>query len=768
MVSKKIVMKVVFWFLLFFIFFPISMYAQKEKEIEGVVLKKGTKKYKRKEENPAYKVMAEVWKRKKNNALDKFETYTVQEYEKLQFDLANIDSAFMKNKFFKKMDFVFDYADSAANGKLALPMFLNEAIYKNFGQNQPTKRHKRLLIAQKTSGFQDNEIVTMAVKNLYREINLYDNVINYFDIGFQSPVGNAAFSTYDFTLADTVQYKGQKAYLVRYEPKQKEALAFMGNLYISANEYAVLKATLRSTKKMNVNFINSVFTSIEYDNPDEETFLPKRISTTVEISPFTKNRKNKSIIATRSVFYDEYTFNPTLSDADFIVREEELDAEYYAKNDEYWQKARPDSLNKQEKGIYEMLGKLEQTPRFKNIVRTTETIATGFYNIGNAIDIGNLYATYGYNEIEGDRIRFGARTFFTQNDVWRVQGYGAYGFRDKRFKYALEGKYMFNKVNRFTLGIGTRSDVRQLGARLTSDEGIMSRTFGSAAIFGRGENITLSWVKQYNFFASIDPIKNFTVRLDASHQHIRSADPSRFDIRFYDAHNRISQELTDVHATLSLIARPGAKFSKTGVDRRENKTLAPTIVLKYTRGFDGLLGGEVAYNKIQFLFSKPMLIGTLGKSFVGIEAGTILEPVPLPLQNVIPGNQSYAIVRNTFAQLNYYEFVANHYATGHWEHHFNGKIFSHIPLLKKLGLREVVFLRGAYGTLSKAAQKVNVSNHTFRAPDRNIYYEYGFGIENIGFGNLRIFRVDFNWRGNYLDHAKASPFGIKAGIQIIY
>ena len=126
---------------------------EREKEIETVVISKVKTEYKNKKENPAYAIMQEVWKRKRTNGLDNYDTYTFKEYEKIQFDISNIDSTFMNRKVFKKLDFIFDYADSADNGQLALPLFLNEAIYKNFGQNTPTKKTKRLLTAQKTSGF---------------------------------------------------------------------------------------------------------------------------------------------------------------------------------------------------------------------------------------------------------------------------------------------------------------------------------------------------------------------------------------------------------------------------------------------------------------------------------------------------------------------------------------------------------------------------------------------------------------------------------------
>lgn len=95
--------------------------------------------------------MQEVWKRK--NGLENFKTYQFDEYEKIEFDLNNIDSTLMKRKIFNKIDFIFDYADSTANGKLALPMFLNESVYKKIGINQPEKNPKESLLLRKLLAF---------------------------------------------------------------------------------------------------------------------------------------------------------------------------------------------------------------------------------------------------------------------------------------------------------------------------------------------------------------------------------------------------------------------------------------------------------------------------------------------------------------------------------------------------------------------------------------------------------------------------------------
>ena len=65
------------------------------------------------------------------------------------------------------------------------------------------------------------------------------------------------------------------------------------------------------------------------------------------------------------------------------------------------------------------------------------------------------------------------------------------------------------------------------------------------------------------------------------------------------------------------------------------------------------------------------------------------------------------------------------------------------------------------------------------APDKGFFYCFGcqaggdafrflMRIENIGFGNVRILRVDFNWRGNYLENPETKKFGIKFGFQYYF
>ena len=745
----------------------IRLQTEKVEEIQEVkLLVENKKKYKNKKDNPAYAIMQEVWKRKKTNGLANYDDYQFKEYEKIEVGMNNIDSAFMQKKIFNDLEFVFKYADSSNfDKKLTLPVFLNETIYKVYGKNKPENKENRTIVANKFSGFNNNELIASTAKNQFKEVNLYDNTLNFFNIGFPSPVGTDGFSNYEYEITDSLSVNGTESVAIRYFPKRKEQLAFQGILYISKDTFNVVKATLKSTNKINVNFVNGIYLETEYDSPNDTIFLPKKTYSELEMSVFDKKKDAKGILFKRTQIFSDYDFNQNFDSKLLAPNTQTLSDDNLTKPDEFWEKERPESLGEREENVYKMVSELEQVPKFKRVVKLVEVLSSGYFNAWNAIDFGGIFSVFGYNEVEGFRLRAGARTYFSHNDLWRIAGYTAYGFRDQKWKYGLEGRYMFDRDFRATVGFGSREDILQLGSQLTTDDGIMTRSFASSSIFSSGSNASLSWLKQHNLFFSIEPIKNFQFRFDASYQNIKSANPEKFNLDFYK-NGALKSETDDFHTTVSFIARPGAKFSQYGVDRYEFTTLSPTIVLKYTHGFENVMKGDFDYDKLQFLYSHPILLGNYGKTIVNLEAGKNFNAVPLSLQNIIPGNQSYSLVPGTFSLLKYYEFVADQYTTFHLEHHFNGKLFSYIPLIKKLKMRELVFFRGAYGTLSEKSKNINFENTFYSAPDQQIYYEYGFGLENIGFGNFKILRVDFNWRENYLDRPDVTKFGVKFGFQM--
>jgi hypothetical protein len=133
-----------------------------------------------KKNNPAIDILRKIWSKKRENGVRKFEQYQYDKYEKIEFDLNTIDSALIKSKLFKGLEFMFEDLDtSRITGKTYLPMFLNESFSKVYGDNT-MEREKEDVLGNKNSGFSGNQAITAFVEDLYSDYDIYDNYLKFF------------------------------------------------------------------------------------------------------------------------------------------------------------------------------------------------------------------------------------------------------------------------------------------------------------------------------------------------------------------------------------------------------------------------------------------------------------------------------------------------------------------------------------------------------------------------------------------------------------
>lgn len=380
------------------------------------------------------------------------------------------------------------------------------------------------------------------------------------------------------------------------------------------------------------------------------------------------------------------------------------------------------------------------------------------------MDIGSVYDVFGYNQAEGPRVRLGARTYFGENDLWRLEGYMAYGFTDQKVKYGTSGKFLLDRKTRLIVSGGNRRDIEQLGVSLTATNDVLGRSIASSSLVTVGANNRLTNINLSKLDFEIEPITNLRIGVGGTFRTLSSALPDDFSLDYVDLEEPggIAKTIRQFDFNALLIYTPGKKTIGYGVERRIINDNYSTLLLNYTKGNKGIFSSDFDYSKLQFSYSQPWQIGGFGRLYSTLELGKTFGAVPLGLLNVIPGNQTFFSNYGTFPNLDFYEFVTDTYAALHLQHNFNGRLFARIPLLRKLNLREVVGLRGGVwgGTLSDENIALNAPatiNTPLQAPDDKIYYEYSFGIGNI----FKILRIDFNFRGgNYLDAPDARPFSI--------
>ena len=717
-----------------------------------------------KKDNPAIDILRKIWENRRENGVKKFTQYQYDKYEKLEFDLNTIDSAFMVSKVFKGMEFIFEMTDtSKITGKTFLPIFINEAYSQVYGDNI-LKAEKEDLQGNKNSGFSNSQSLIAYIKDLYSEYDVYDNYLKFFDKAFTSPLSRTGIDVYNYVLQDSAFRDNKWCYNIIYYPRRKNELTFKGDFWVNDTTWAIKEINLQASKSANLNWVRDVYIEQKFDVLNDSTFL---INRDYFMSDFSLQKKEnaKGLYGKRTTLYDNYVFDIPKDKKFYSEQVDPYRYEVYNRPDDFWDTRRLESLSGNEKGVYKMLDTLKKVPKFKTLIDLTLTLASGYYQVDN-LDIGPIFSVVGYNEAEGLRIRLGGRTYFGQNDPWRLEGFGAYGFKDDRFKYGISGKWLLDRRSRLTVFAGNRRDVEQTGASLTTSNDVLGRNLASSSLFSVGTNDRLSRVNLSTVGFDLEPWKNFLVKITGSYRTLKSATET-FSIDFNVLEDgvftgEVKSELHQPEIEVAIFYTPYRKTSGYGVERTIiNEGSFSSFYLGYTYGIKDVLGGDFEYKKLQALYSRPWNIGGVGRLFSTVEVGKTFGAVPLSLLSPIPGNQTYFTIYNTFTQLDYYEFVSDTYSSLYLQQDFGGRIFSRIPIIRKWNLREMIGFRAVYGTISQENIDVNASNISYLAPE-DIYWEWSVGVGNI----FRVFRLDFNFRGNYLNAPDARKFGVTGSFGI--
>ena len=711
-----------------------------------------------KKDNPALDILRKIWERKRKNGLSQFDQYQMEKYEKVEFDMNTIDSAFMKSKLFKGMEFVFQHIDTSdVTGKTYLPIFINESLLDVYGNNKINKVKEKLK-ANKNSGFSNNQQILSFVKDLYSDYDIYSNHLTFFDKSFTSPLSTTGIDVYNYVLRDSAYIDKKWCYNILFYPRRKNELTFKGDFWVNDSTFAIKKINMAVTKSANINWVKDIYIEQEFEVQNDSIFLLTRDYMMSDFA-FSKKEESKGMYGKRTTLYQNHQFNIEKPVAFYKDEVNFVDNEVYNKSDEFWDENRFENLNKDERGVYQMLDTLQTVKKFKQIYSTVTILGSGYVPLEN-FDFGPIFSTFGYNQVEGIRLRVGGRTYFGRNDPWRIQGYTAYGFDDNKFKYGLSGKWMVDKEKRIILSAGNRRDIEQIGASLTSTNDVLGRSFASSSLFSSGSNAKLTNINLTNVGIEIEPIKNLTFQTGFSYRTLQSASTT-FSLDYYtDAAQTITKsEVKQAEINFQVEFTPNRKTSGYGVERGNVDSPFSRFYINYSQGFKGLLNSDFQYEKIQLYYKQPIVIGPLGRSNIIMEVGKTFGTIPLGLMSVIPGNQTYFTIENTFSNLNFYEFVTDQYATLQWEHNFGGRLFGRIPFMRKLNWREMIGVRSVYGTISDANRAINASGLAYVAPER-AYWEYSAGVGNI----FKLLRLDFTWRGNYLNNPDAQNFTIKASI----
>ncbi len=710
----------------------------------------------RKKGNPAVELIRKVIKNKKQNKLENLSYYEYDKYEKIELDLNNITEKFRKRRAFKKFKFIFDYVDtSEINGKPYLPIFMQETGSKVFYRKDPAslKEYKEAIKITGLDGYLDEGSLTAVMDKLYNDIDIYDNNIDFLTYQFVSPVSNLAPDFYKFYIIDTIDYKGKEVIDLAFLPRNKLDLGFSGNLYITNDdEYRVIKVEMGVLKDINLNFVRDVKIEQEYTQIEDRWVL----SRDHVVIDYNLTKKGMGIFGNRTVLYNNFAFNQARKDSLYEGLEKTIIAEdAYEKGESYWSEARPEKLTDTEKGVYVMMDTLQKVPAFRRTLNILSFLFTGYTDVG-PVDIGPVNAFYSFNTIEGFRLRFGGRTNLKFHEKLRLEGYGAYGFKDKEFKYFGQFTYSFNEnfkmhpqhFLRFSYMHETKFPGQVL-EYITEDNFLLSFKRGST------ERMMFFTSMKGEFFQELP--NNFSYHLNLEHRKHEPLGTLLFNYTDGDG-PQLLEEINTATARVKLSFAPNAQYFNTKNFRYPIPNKHPVFKLDYTLGSDKL-GGDYNYHQLKLHIFKRFYLSVLGYSNMEFEVGkTFGEGIPYILLFIPRANQTFSYQHRAYNMMNFLEFVSDEFVSINVRHYFNGFFFNKIPLLRKLKLREVATFKGLWGGLTDAnnpqihpgliqfSQDENGQPLTFTLEDKP-YMEASVGVSNI----FKVLRVDLVKRLTYLD-----------------
>ncbi len=740
-----------------------------ENVLDEVVITKTKERYRNKN-NPAVELIHKVIENKDNNHIKSYESLSYQEYEKIQFALSNTLKKLRKSWLVKKYSFFNEGIDTGKlEGKAVLHLYMEEIISDNYQTFSPS-RAKKIITAQKKVTFDedffDNQGFGTYLKHIYQPVDIYSGSIMVVTNQFMSPVADLAPTFYKFYIVDTVEMNGEKLVDLFFSPRNKADFLFTGNMLITLDgRYAITKVNLKVNKNINLNWVKEMQITQEFEKNEQGKYIIAKSRIAADFGA-TKN-SDGGIFGERSVSYKNYKINEPIDDSVFSGSKTAIQDAATTRGDTFWEENRHEYISQSERKVYANIDSLQSSKSFKRLMNLGMLLLSGYSKVSDYVEIGPVNTFYSFNPVEGFRLRLGGRTTPKLSKYFYVEGYGAYGFRDEKWKYYVGGTYSFTGGNRYEfpsrgINMNYQQDTKIPGQELQfvqEDNFLLS--------FKRGVND--KWL--YNNIFNLEYYHEFSSNISYKIGYKNwKQQPAGGLIYISDGtvKNNIEHLVTS-EVFFEFRWAPHQQFFQGKTYRIPFPNKYPVFTVRGTLGMKDVLRGEYNYENLNANIYKRFYFSQLGYTDVALEGGYIFGKVPFPLLDIHLANQTYSYQLQSYNLMNFLEFVSDHYASLQMEHAFNGFFLNKIPLIKKLKFREFVSFKVLYGGLRDENRPNGCNNGILSFPVNDVGRKTTFSLErepyiegSVGVGNiLKFFRVDVVRRFSYLNHPNVSEWGIR-------
>lgn len=756
------------------------------KQLKGVTVKTKRSKYSRKN-NPAVELMKRVIAAKKRTDLANHDYYQFNKYQKITFAINDIKPTELENEKLKKKKWLINQIETCPyNNKLILPLSVDETVTRNIYRKDP-KTEKSIIMGQSSSGVNDlietGDILNNVLKDVFTDVDLYDDQIRLLQYPFTSPIGKDAISFYRFYIVDTVYVDRDKCFHLQFLPNNQQDFGFRGEIWILADSTLhVKRCNLTLPKKSDVNFVDNLQIIQEYTRLPEGDWALTTDDMFVEMS--IAKFLTKAIVI-RTTRMSDYAFDE-LPDKLFKGKTKVLHESNAMMRDEaFWDKYRSVELTKSESSMDAFINNLSQQKAFKYIIFGVRAfienfVETGSQNHPSKVDIGPINTMISSNFIDGVRTRISAQTTANLNPHWFLSGYYARGWDSHKNYYKGELTYSFNKKEylprefpKRTLTFTSTYDVCSPSDKFmhTDKDNVFTAlkwTKVEKMMFYNRQQLSFEREEEWGFRTTIN---------------LKTEENEACGDLFFKPLSMVGMEdamigqgkFRTTEARIELRYAPGETFINTKQRRLPVNLDAPVFTLSHTTGIKGFLGGDYDYNFTEASIYKRLWLNSWGKIDILAKGGIQWNKVPFPLLIMPAANLSYIISDETFNLINNMEFLNDRYASLDISWDLNGKIFNRIPLLKKLKWREWLGIKCLWGTLTDKNNPTLAANAgdgmlmefpegSYIMDSKRPYIELIAGIHNI----FKIIHIQYVHRLNYNHLPTATKNGVRLMMRLTF
>lgn len=718
--------------------------------------------------NPALKWVELAQKNAEINNPQNAENYECEVFSKTILSLNNIGKGMKNSQLGKEIGPLFDTMTfvTGDSSKAILPIFFSEVLSNYYHQQDPSKNKENILASRiKGVGVADGSFISQVMGSALTKYNVFSPTLVVLGKGIPSPIAPTSKLQYNYKLVGVDKMGPRRLFMIKVTPKNPKDLVFSGMIWIEDTTGAVVRLSMEIDGNSNLNYIDKLRVSQEYSpSPNKKGYICHNSRSFLDIAEINENASG--LMATNIISCRNVLPKPSYASGFFdqrISTEENLQ-----QSDSFWESKSHIQLSANEKRIYSRIDSVKKLPSITKWVDIVTFLVDGYIKTKN-IHYGPYYLFCGINYVEGFRNRIGFRTSPNFSKKIQFEGFLAYGYGDRKFKYGGILDWYINRDKGVTLSLIHNNDVDLIGFS-DNDAVVSDNPLITALNMIGSRNITYCRTSKFEFGSDI--VKGLRAKISLSHRKYDYPQSDKFTLGWRDDPDdstHISNKLINATLTLKLDYEPKIFHLIRNNKRRAIHDPGPVYSFSYQQGLKDFFSSQYEYKRIGIGLSTRKIWPNIGRTIFSINAAKIFGTIPFPILNIPLGNQSPIFNFRAFNQMRLFEFVSDQNVQVAFEHHFNGFLFNRIPGIKNLKLREIISAKGIYGTLSKANRdliptelpnkgKINPI-HGF---DDIPYIEVAFGVENI----FKLIRIDAIWRATHQYKETLRNLGIKASLVI--